>query len=302
MVVQATMNIGLGETLGSPVRAACVSFWVGLLFVSACNAAVVLLQIHGEATSRVPEIIDAPPQSPGLELSLPMTMLAADGEGAGQERVHNGTYVQYYHTGGLFGAFYILMTVIVIPLLGFSLFYVFLVAGQLLAALVIDLLPVTVFGQPQRPPSRTRFLGCGLAICHFRRSLANSISTWLMVVLAACSLLCGAALPCQAAINNVLRTKEQRSTFSAVRLSFSVGAASLSILSALSYIIIPPTYDEGSQNQWFEWCGGCIGILYLTAGVYFSPRIGYSVFFVCIICGQLGLSPISDMLGILGHA
>ena len=41
IVVQASLNINLGDTLGQPIRASCVSFWVGTVVL-----VVVVLRKH----------------------------------------------------------------------------------------------------------------------------------------------------------------------------------------------------------------------------------------------------------------
>ena len=64
----------------------------------------------------------------------------------------------------MLGAFYVLMTVVVILRLGFSLFYVLLVGGQLVAALVIDLCLYLLFERQPTPVPPLKYLGCALTL------------------------------------------------------------------------------------------------------------------------------------------
>ena len=74
MVVHANLNIGLGVTLGSPVRASCVSFLVGLLFVSALNVISIYstgtVSTESVNTSKQKEEGDKKIEAGEVELSL----------------------------------------------------------------------------------------------------------------------------------------------------------------------------------------------------------------------------------------
>ena len=304
MVLQANLNIGLGNTVGGPIRAACISFCVGYLFISALGLCHLCYEKCWEGKSDEP-------RDNALELH-PYTSTGPSGLRRAHiqdtRHCHHWEWPQYYHCGGLLGAFYILMTVIVIPRLGFSLFYVFVIAGQLVTAIGIDLCAQSSSGREVDTVHPCRYLGCALTLAgatmrmmvYVGKDHNSSLKPWLTGVLASCSLLCGAALPVQAAVNNVLREKMGLTTAGAVRFSFGIGALSLLLLSAISTIFQPANYNGGPDNMWYEWLGGIIGILYLSSGVKFSAIVGYSVFFVCIISGQLGLSLVSDIYGLLG--
>jgi transporter family-2 protein len=65
-------------------------------------------------------------------------------------------------TGGLFGAVYIAISIILVPRLGTAAFLALLVAGQMLASLVFD--HYGVFGAPQHPFSLSRSFGALMLI------------------------------------------------------------------------------------------------------------------------------------------
>jgi transporter family-2 protein len=121
VAAQAVINARLRFILGAPVWAASVQFLVGL-------AALVVMA----AVSRQ----SLPP--PGALARVPWWMW----------------------TGGLFGAVFILMTVIVTPRVGAALMLASTIVGQLGAALVID--HYGWFGADVIPVSLTRVLGVAL--------------------------------------------------------------------------------------------------------------------------------------------
>ena len=121
VAAQAIINARLRFVLGAPVWAACAQFVVGLLML-----AVVAL-----ATQQSP-----PPA--GSFARAPWWMW----------------------TGGIFGATFILMSVIVTPKLGTALMMAATIVGQLGAALVID--HYGWFGATVIPISLTRVLGVAL--------------------------------------------------------------------------------------------------------------------------------------------
>ena len=65
-------------------------------------------------------------------------------------------------TGGLLGAFYIWMSIIVGPKIGAAALLALVVAGQMLASLVMD--HYAMLGMPHNPISLARVIGVGLVI------------------------------------------------------------------------------------------------------------------------------------------
>jgi bacterial/archaeal transporter family-2 protein len=123
VAAQAVINAQLRFILGAPVWAASVQFIVGLMLL-----AVVAL-VTGQAL---------PPS--GAVSQVPWWMW----------------------TGGIFGASFILMAVIVTPKLGVALMMATTIVGQLAAALVID--HYGWFGGAVIPISPTRIIGVTLLL------------------------------------------------------------------------------------------------------------------------------------------
>jgi transporter family-2 protein len=122
--VQGPVNAGLAQGLGSPIAAAAVSFAAGLLaLVVAC-----------------------------------LVLVGPTGLASGWRETPAWLFV----TGGLLGATYITAAAFLTPRLGAATFLVFVMAGQLAAALAID--QFGLFGLPVREITAGRALGTVLVI------------------------------------------------------------------------------------------------------------------------------------------
>lgn len=117
------INAVMGRTLGSPLLAAVVSIVVSLIVV------------------------------------IPVWLTV--GQGAG-ELAHAGALPWWAVLGGVLGVVFVGGSVIVGPALGLALFFVCVVAGQLLGATLID--QVGAFGVPQKPINLMKVIGLGLVL------------------------------------------------------------------------------------------------------------------------------------------
>ena len=121
--VQAGINAQLRSALGSPLAAALVSFLVG-------TAGLALIT---------------------LVLRVPIPLQTAWAASAWWQWI-----------GGLVGAVYVLSTIILAPKLGAATLIAAVVAGQMMASLVLD--QYGLVGFPLHPVSAVRLLGAGLVI------------------------------------------------------------------------------------------------------------------------------------------
>ncbi|MDQ1241657.1 MAG: bacterial/archaeal transporter family-2 protein [Pseudomonadota bacterium] len=122
ITIQVGMNATVRMTIGSPVLAAIVNFVVGL-------AALVLLAVASGA--RV---------VPGSVAAVPA----------------------WAWFGGLLGATYVAATTVLGPKLGAASFLALTLAGQMVAALLVD--HYGVIGFPQSPLTPTRLVGTALLV------------------------------------------------------------------------------------------------------------------------------------------
>jgi bacterial/archaeal transporter family-2 protein len=187
------------------------------------------------------------------------------------------------------------------------------VCGQLLSALLIDW--KGLFGTEKLTIHAGRIGGCLLTFVGSVMVFAaddgggdpSSTDTsihghriLMMMVSVCCAFINGLFLPTQAAVNNMLKREKKLSTPETVGVSFLVAAVSLTVVAALTYIYFPAAFDTTESDNWWMWFGGIVGVMYVQAGTQFSPIIGYSSFFIAIITGQLTLSLLSDVFGLLG--
>jgi transporter family-2 protein len=121
--VQAGVNAQLRSVLGSPLAAALVSFLVG-------SAGLTLVT---------------------LVVRVPIPLRAAWASSTG-----------WQWTGGLIGAVYVLSIIVLAPKLGAATLMAAVVAGQMMASLVLD--QYGLVGFPMHPVSVVRLLGAGLVI------------------------------------------------------------------------------------------------------------------------------------------
>ncbi len=55
---------------------------------------------------------------------------------------------------------------------------------------------------------------------------------------------------------------------------------------------------KSKDNRWYFWTGGCLGALYQFVSTMVTPRIGLSLFFICLVLGQLFSSVVMDHWGL----
>jgi transporter family-2 protein len=118
LTVQVGANAHLRIFLGSPLAAAIVNFVVGLVAIVAVAVAIRMPIPSGASAARAP---------------------------------------WWSWSGGLIGATYVAASVVLAPKLGATLFFVLLVAGQLLAAVVVD--HFGWIGFPEQRVTLTRVVG-----------------------------------------------------------------------------------------------------------------------------------------------
>lgn len=123
LAMEASVNAQLGRTLGHPLWATFVSFSIGMLLI------IPLLFIW-----RVPE--------PALTLAAKAPW--------------------WIWTGGVIGVFFVTTALILTPRTGIAAFLAAMIAGQMLASLVID--HYGLIGLEVRPITLSRALGTGLII------------------------------------------------------------------------------------------------------------------------------------------
>jgi uncharacterized membrane protein YdcZ (DUF606 family) len=103
------------------------------------------------------------------------------------------------------------------------------------------------------------------------------------------------SLPIQAGMNSSL-SRAIGHVFPITLYSFVTGAAALLICSLFTLITEPLTYNTSLETG-YMWFGATVAAAAATGITIFSPILGVSVVFACIIGGSLFMSIIFDSLG-----
>jgi len=112
------------------------------------------------------------------------------------------------------------------------------------------------------------------------------------------ALLAGAAVPFQAGSNAALGRLLGHPLWAA---GVSLLVSLLMLVPALLIMRAPlPQLQSVAQAPWWAWTGGVAGVLYITAALVLTPRLGAAGFIVCVIAGQVLSSLIIDHWGLMG--
>ena len=112
------------------------------------------------------------------------------------------------------------------------------------------------------------------------------------------AVLAGAAVPFQAGSNAALGRLLGHPLWAA---GVSLLVSLLMLVPALLVMRAPlPQLQSLAQAPWWAWFGGVAGVLYITAALVLTPRLGAAGFIVCVIAGQVLSSLLIDQWGLLG--
>jgi transporter family-2 protein len=107
-------------------------------------------------------------------------------------------------------------------------------------------------------------------------------------------------IPAQAAMNAKMREFVLNPMYSSM-INFSVGAVAGIVLTAISLWLGQSSHWRGAaQAPWWAWCGGLVGMGFVTIAVLAVPRLGSATFTVTVIAGQLLGALALDHFGLLG--
>ncbi|PYB81717.1 MULTISPECIES: DMT family transporter [Pseudomonas] len=112
------------------------------------------------------------------------------------------------------------------------------------------------------------------------------------------ALLAGAAVPFQAGSNAALGRLLGHPLWAA---GVSLLVSLLMLVPALLLMRAPlPQVQQLAHAPWWAWFGGVAGVLYITAALVLTPRLGAAGFIVCVVAGQVLSSLLIDQFGLMG--
>ncbi len=210
--------------------------------------------------------------------------------------------------GGVVGFLYLGSSVVLVPRMGFSLFFVLLVSGSIAAGVGYD--HFGVLGVPIAKIDKLKIAAVALCIvgvltnvlagiladAHARgRDRAGELSIESVVAFSI-----GCTLPLQGLLNRSLG-EDMRRPIEAATIQCFVNAAcsavGYGVSIALGFTSVKHLGVAVHSTQWWNWIGGIGGILLVYSGMTFIAIVGVGPFFVLITLGQLSSSLAWDALG-----
>ncbi|BAU74500.1 DMT family transporter [Metapseudomonas furukawaii] len=126
----------------------------------------------------------------------------------------------------------------------------------------------------------------------------NSPIPLTALALACAALVAGALVPFQAGSNAALGRALGHPLWATVT---SLLVSLLVVLPVLLAMRVPaPLLGPAAQLPAWAWLGGVAGVIYITAALLLTPRVGAGNFIVCVIAGQMLASLLIDHFGLMG--
>lgn len=261
--IDTSMGVQMGKAMGHGVRAAFLSY----IMICTCLLPIILV---GRWTALKQDPLDRP-----------------------QVKQNRPNFQWWYLMGGIFTAASQTTAILVVPLIGNSLFFVSLVTGQLVSSLVID-----HFGILVQPARLTLNKGVGVTIvfigCILQQDFDSDASAVQAALLSLISLTSGFCLPAQSVINRRFALY-LGSKLNALAVTFAVGMVVLLTCSLISLISSPWTLHHTEIWYWFEFA---LVLGYISSSFIFPIFIGMGPYFVLILAGKISMSLIADNFGL----
>jgi len=217
--------------------------------------------------------------------------------------------------GGLVGFLYLGSSVILVPRMGFSLFFVLLVSGSIAAGVGYD--HYGILGVPVAKVDRLKIAAVTLCVIGVLANVLEGVvhdaevrgggRAGELSIEAIVAFAIGCTLPLQGLLNRSLGTSLRRPIEAATVQCF-VNAACSAIGYGISIWLgitsVSGMHAAAHSTQWWNWIGGFGGVLLVYSGMTFIAMVGVGPFFVLITLGQLSSSLAWDSLGTFagGHA
>lgn len=203
--------------------------------------------------------------------------------------------------GGLFGATFVSMSGLSIPVVGVALFTVGAVAGQTVAALLIDRFGLGPGGVV--PWSARRVIAGAAALAGVAVGVNDRIGgSGLALVPLVAAVIGGAAVAVSAATNGRVAVAS-RNVVGTSWINFTWGLVALTGLAVLGMLIGD---DQAPwlipDLPWWGYLGGVAGVVYVAASALSVGHLGVLVTMLCVLTGQLSGSVALDLADISTRA
>ncbi|MEM5327970.1 DMT family transporter [Paraburkholderia sp. JHI2823] len=118
------------------------------------------------------------------------------------------------------------------------------------------------------------------------------------IMLGGAAVAAGALVPLQAGSNAALGRALGHPLW-ATLVSLCVSLVAVAPVLFATHAHAPFVRDALSMPPWI-WFGGIAGVIYITAALMLTPRLGATSFIVCVIAGQMLTSLLIDHFGVMG--
>eukprot|EP01084_Bolivina_argentea_P179574 310288_1 len=340
-VLQSGINIALGVWLKNPLRSAFVSFIIGdlclLPFYFGCNNVETTEIISVNKSSSPNNFIMHPITSNGdysyqksinkLSHSFSQSISIFNPNTKQQEEVtiitpriacqnifsacsmDKQNYI--ISLNGALGAFFVCSVIYIPPLVGFSIFYIAVVIGQIVTAQLID--HFGLFWAFKKRLTLISLFGSLLAICGaFLFQMPGFVSathsyykynatTIGYVVIA---FLSGVAITSKSTLDRRLKKIMNGTAYQSTFLSFVNSTIILLVVNIIVYVIEGDWFQvNNNEFEWWIFFGGVLGPAIVTIYIIAPSYIGFVATFICAIFGSLMTSFLFDITGAFGvHA
>lgn len=280
--IQGSVNASLGQLAGYGTLATLISFSSGLLLLT------FIVSIEAKVFAAAGPLLRWKTR-PTLQLLIP----------------------------GLLGVAYVTASIFLTLIIGFSLFWVCVVAGQLLGAVIADMNGWGVANGARLSISKARAAALTLAaggvalamVEQIRNSGSSSASFSSGIIFGTCiaSFFAGVGMLAQSVLNRFAAT-QLPSRLQATWWSFFNGSIFAAFLTGIHMAAATPNHIDSvapaiARATGEQLSGGVIGVVYIAASIYIPAILGSQTYAIALVSGQMIMSLTIDSLGLFGaHA
>lgn len=311
-VTQSGLNIALGIWLKNPVRSAFLSFIIGdiclLPFYFLCNNTdnvddEVSYSIHNNSKPSMSVSIFNPntlEEEQVIVITPSMTWINM--KDALKDDKKNWIII----LNGALGTFFVCSVIYISPLIGFSLYYIAVIIGQIICSMLID--NFGLFWSIKKKLTLFNIIGSILTLSGAvifqipgfigKHNYNYDISTIGLFMIA---LFSGSSLTVKSCLDRKLKKIMNGTAYQSTFLSFMNSTILLFIINIIVYIIENDWFQVNNDEfEWWIFCGGLLGPFIVTIYIIAPSYIGFVATFILAIFGSLITSFIFDIIGAFG--
>eukprot|EP01084_Bolivina_argentea_P150278 262460_1 len=192
------------------------------------------------------------------------------------------------------------------PRIGFGLFAISAIFGQIFASLLLD--QYGLLWNKQKELSLLNIFGsviviCGVVIFQFHNfKSTETFSILLLIFYILIVVLAGIALIAETALNRQLQNVLHGTPYQAAFVDFVLASLILFVVNIVIYISNNDWFEvEHNEFKWYIFCGGILAVFVVTMYIICPSYIGFVAMYIYAVCGSLVISLIYDTVGTFGQ-